>query len=80
MKAQGLTDASPVSRFGPIVIPEGKLFTMGDNRYNSADSRYWGFVDIKTVIGKGQVIYWSHDPGENFFGGYQLGRVFDLLK
>ena len=79
-QVQGLTDAAPVSRFGPIVIPDGKLFAMGDNRYNSADSRYWGFVDIKTVVGKGQIIYWSHDPGENFFGGYQLGRVFDFLK
>ncbi|MBL4823897.1 MAG: signal peptidase I [SAR324 cluster bacterium] len=78
--ALGLSSASPVSSFGPISIPEGKLFAMGDNRYNSADSRYWGFVDINTVSGKGQIIYWSHDPGENLLNGYQLGRIFDFLK
>ena len=78
--AQGLMSSTPVSSFGPIKIPEGKIFAMGDNRYNSADSRYWGFVDLKTVIGKGQIIYWSHDPEENFFGGYRFGRLLDYLK
>ena len=53
---------------------------MGDNRYNSADSRFWGFVDASTVVGKGQMIYWNHDPRESFFSGYQLGRVFSFLK
>jgi len=77
---QGLMSSTPVSRFGPVKIPEGKIFTMGDNRYNSADSRYWGFVDLKTVAGKGQIIYWSHDPGENIFSGYRFGRILDFLK
>ena len=71
---------SPVSKFGPVEIPEGKLFVMGDNRYNSADSRFWGFVDSNTVFGKGQMIYWSHDPRSNLFSGYQLNRIFDFLK
>ena len=77
---QGLMSSTPVSRFGPVKIPEGKIFAMGDNRYNSADSRYWGFVDLKTVSGKGQIIYWSHDPGENIFSGYRFGRILDFLK
>ncbi len=77
---QGLMSSTPVSRFGPVKIPEGKIFAMGDNRYNSADSRYWGFVDLKTVAGKGQIIYWSHDPGENIFSGYRFGRILDFLK
>ena len=78
--AQGLMSSTPVSSFGPIKIPEGKIFAMGDNRYNSADSRYWGFVDLKTVAGKGQIIYWSHDPGQSLVSGYKFGRVFDFLK
>ena len=70
----------PVSNFGPVSIPEGKLFVMGDNRYNSADSRFWGFVDIQSVVGKAQMIYWSHDPRESYFSGYQLGRIFTFLE
>ena len=79
-KEQGLMSSTPVSRIGPIKIPEGKIFAMGDNRYNSADSRYWGFVDLETVVGKGQIIYWSHNPDENFFGGYRFDRILDFLK
>ncbi len=71
---------APVSFFGPVTIPEGKLFVMGDNRYNSADSRFWGFVDINTIMGKGQFIYWSHDPRETLFSGYHLDRLFTFLK
>ena len=77
---EGLSSVYPVSKFGPVVIPEGKLFVMGDNRYNSADSRFWGFVDSNTVFGKGQMIYWSHDPSSNLVSGYQLNRIFDFLK
>ena len=53
---------------------------MGDNRYNSADSRFWGFVDLRQVMGKGRFIYWSHDPRESLFSGYQLDRVFRTLQ
>ena len=72
--------AYPVSNFGPVQIPEGKIFVMGDNRYNSADSRFWGFVEASSVVGKGQLIYWNHDPREGFFSGYQLGRMFSFLR
>ena len=78
-QTQGIV-AAPSSRYGPVKIPQGKLFAMGDNRYNSADSRFWGFVDIDTITGKGQMIYWSHDPNKSIFSGYKFGRVFDFLE
>lgn len=40
-------------------IPPGKYFAMGDNRDNSQDSRYWGFVDRRNIIGRPLIIYWS---------------------
>jgi signal peptidase I len=44
-----------------LVVPEGKYFVMGDNRNNSEDSRYWGFVPRDLVIGRAMFVYWSYD-------------------
>ncbi len=46
---------------GDVVVPEGHYFAMGDNRDQSLDSRYWGFVPRENIIGKPLVIYWSYD-------------------
>lgn len=47
--------------YGPVTVPKGCLFMMGDNRDNSADSRYWGFLSRDLVIGKALIIYFSWD-------------------
>lgn len=44
---------------GEIVVPPGKVFAMGDNRTNSLDSRYWGFVPMENIEGRPMFVYWS---------------------
>jgi len=49
--------------FGPVKIPKGKLFMMGDNRDHSHDSRFWGFANEADVKGRATFIYWSRAQG-----------------
>ena len=46
---------------GELVVPPGKYFVMGDNREQSWDSRFWGFVSRSVVIGRPVLIYWSFE-------------------
>ena len=49
-------------RYGPVTVPAGHYFMMGDNRDNSQDSRFWGFLPAHYVKGRAVVIYWSFEP------------------
>ncbi len=63
--------------FGPQIVPPGHVFAMGDNRDNSSDSRYWGFLPLNYIKGRPWVIYFSY-RAEN--GDYLKTSVKERLK
>ena len=67
--------------FGPLTVPAGELFFMGDNRDDSHDSRFWGTVPATLVKGRAVLIYWSFDSSQESsdWPGY-LGRLRRLLE
>jgi len=76
--------ASPRDNFGPVTVPGDHIFVMGDNRDNSFDGRFWGFVDLKAVRGKAFIVYWSWDVQKPLlsvdrFTSVRWGRIGDIL-
>ena len=75
---------------GELIVPEGHYFVMGDNRDDSQDSRYWGFVPRENIIGRPLVIYWSvrdwdRNPAASLPGrlqhlGYAVTHIFQITR
>ncbi len=63
---------------GQLIIPEGHYFVLGDNRDDSQDSRYWGFVPRENIIGKPLVIYWSVQNWDRNPSASVQGRLYHL--
>jgi signal peptidase I len=67
-----------IRSFGPVVVPQGNYFVMGDNRDNSKDSRYFGFVERKSIIGQAKGIITSFDITDKYRPRFK--RFFASLK
>jgi signal peptidase I len=68
---------NPRDTFGPVTVPAGSYFVMGDNRDRSYDSRFWGFVKSSKIKGKALIKYWSWDSEKFRVRFKNIGRLID---
>jgi len=77
---QGLS-GDPRENYGPVTVPPKYYFVMGDNRDNSQDSRYWGFLPRDYVKGRALVIYWSYEAEtDNILTATRWGRLLHQVR
>jgi len=77
----GLRTESIRDNWGPQVVPDGQLLVLGDNRDNSRDSRFWGFLPRDQVKGRALLVYWSYAAtGEEYRREGGWDRVKDTLS
>ena len=75
------SNGDPRESYGPVTVPPKHYFVMGDNRDNSQDSRYWGFLPRDYVKGRALVIYWSYDAeAGNIVTGTRWGRLLHQVR
>ena len=80
--AEGQMEGDLRRKYGPVTVPDGHFFMMGDNRDDSQDSRFWGFLPATYVKGRALFIYWSFDtPEDGSPGGFapRWGRLFHQI-
>jgi signal peptidase I len=65
---------------GEAIVPPDTLFVLGDNRENSEDGRYWGFVPRSYVVGKALFVYWSYDAPTADLEGLTVSHILDLAE
>ena len=63
--------------YGPVLVPPNHLFVLGDNRDNSYDSRYWGFVPVKNVFGTPLFTFWSFDHQQH---RVRFRKIFKIIR
>jgi signal peptidase I len=82
-EGQEVTSFDVRERYGPVRVPERQYFVMGDNRDNSQDSRYWGFLPEHYIKGKALMIYWSYDAAPQAYEpdgvGASIRRIVSVL-
>lgn len=70
-------EVSPRDNFGPITVPKESYFVLGDNRDNSFDSRFWGFVEKDKIKGRAEVIYFSYNPNERAIRKDRIRKIIE---